>query len=63
MSVTLWQCTLYDSLTDYSYADHRVYKTREEAERRAKRMTYTDDYGVKYGATVHPVTGCWKEGA
>lgn len=56
----LWQCTLYDTLTDYPYADWRVYRTREEAERRAKRMTYEDDY-VEHGASVHKVTGCWKE--
>lgn len=58
--MTVWQCTLFDSLTDYSYADRRVYRTKEEAEKRAKRMTYTDD-GIEYWATVHPVKACWKE--
>ena len=58
--MTLWQCTLYDSLTDYPYADRRVYRTKEEAEKRAKRMTYTDD-DIEYWATVHPVKACWKE--
>lgn len=59
---TLWQCTLYDDLTDYPYADWRVYLTKEEAEKRAKRMTYTDD-GVRHWASVHQVKGCWKEDA
>lgn len=58
--MTLWQCTLYDSLTDYPYPDSRVYRTREEAEKRAKRMTYMDD-GVRCWARVRPVKACWKE--
>lgn len=57
---TLWQCTLFDSLTDYPYADSRVYRTKDEAERRAERMTYEDDY-VEHWATVHPIQACWKE--
>lgn len=59
MSVTLWQCTLYDSLTDYPYSDHYVYRAKEDAEQRAKRMTYVDD-GIEHWATVHPLEGCWK---
>lgn len=55
----LWQCTLYDSLTDYPYADRRVYRTREEAEKRAERMTYEDGC-VSHWARVHAVTGCWE---
>ena len=57
----LYQCTLYDDLTDYCYADSRVYRTYEDAEKRARRMTYVDD-GVHYGAFVGEVVGCWKEG-
>ena len=59
---TLWQCTLYDSLSDYPYADDRVYRTQEEAEKRARRMTYSDDC-VEYWASVHSVKPCWKEDA
>lgn len=59
MSRELWQCTLYDDLTDYPYADWKVYTTREDAERRAKRMTYEDDY-VRHWATVHQLEGCWE---
>ena len=58
--MTLWQCTLYDTLTDYPYADWRIYLTKEAAERRARRMTYSDDY-VEHWATVHSVEGRWKE--
>lgn len=57
---TLWQCTLFDTLTDYPYADARVYRTQEDAERRARRMTYTDDC-VEHWAVVHPVKACWEE--
>lgn len=60
MSETLWQCTLYDDCTDYPYADARVYRTREDAEKRAKRMTGRDD-GFEYWASVHPLKACWKE--
>lgn len=56
----LWQCTLYDDLTDYPYADRRVYRMREEAEKRARRMTYTEDW-VSHWASVHAVKCCWKE--
>ena len=58
--MTLWQCTLFDSLTDYPYSDRRVYCTKEEAEKRARRMTHMDD-GIEYWATAHPVKACWKE--
>ena len=57
----LWQCTLYDDLFDYAYTDDRVYATREDAEKRAKRMTGTDENGVHHWASVHEVRGCWKE--
>ena len=60
MSTPLWQCTLYDDLTDYPYADWHVYRTKEEAEKRAERMTYEDEY-VRHWANVYKVTGCWKE--
>ena len=56
----LYQCTLFDDLLG-CYADSRVYRTYEDAEKRAKRMTYVDD-GVCHWATVHEVVGCWKEG-
>jgi hypothetical protein len=52
---------LYDQFTDYPYADTRVYRTREEAEKRAERMTGIDEDGIDYWATVHPVMACWKE--
>ena len=61
MSEVLWQCTLYDQFTDYPYADTRVYRTREEAEKRAERMTGIDEDGIDYWASVHPVKACWKE--
>ena len=60
MSETLWQCTLYDDLSECPYTDARVYRTREEAEKRAERMTDIED-GIEYWATVHPVMACWKE--
>ena len=56
----LWQCTLYDTLTGYPYADSRVYRTKEEAEKRAKRMTYWEDDYVQHWATVHSVNACWQ---
>ena len=63
MSETLWQCTLYDDCTDYPYADTRVYRTREEAEKRAKRMTNSGDGFECWAswASVHPLKACWKE--
>ena len=60
MSETLWQCTLYDDCTEYGHADKKIYRTREEAEKRAERMTDIED-GIEYWATVHPVMACWKE--
>lgn len=57
----LWQCTLFDTLTDYPYADSRVYRTKEDAEKRAKRMTYWEDEYVHHWATVHSVKACWRE--
>ena len=60
MSATLWQCTLYDDCTEYGYADKKIYRTREEAEKRAERMTSTED-GIDYWAYVHEVEACWKE--
>ena len=62
MSETLWQCTLYDDCTEYGYADKKIYRTREEAEKRAERWTETV-HGIEYWATVHPVMACWKEEA
>lgn len=56
----LWQCMLYDTLTDYPYADSRVYRTKEDAEKRAKRMTYWEDDYVQHWATVHSVNACWQ---
>ena len=60
MSATLWQCTLYDDLSEHGYTDKKIYRTREEAEKRAERMTYTED-GIDSWATVHEVEACWKE--
>lgn len=60
MSWFLWQCEFYDDLSECPYTDERVYRTREEAEKRAERMTFTDD-GIDYWATVSPVRACWKE--
>lgn len=60
MSLFLWQCELYDDLSEYPYTDAKIYRTREEAEKRAKRMTCEED-GISYWATVFPVRACWKE--
>jgi len=59
----LWQCTLFDNLTDHPYADSRVYRTKEDAEKRAKRMTYWENECVHHWATVHSVKACWGEDA
>jgi len=55
----VWQCVLYDDLTDYPYADGYVYRRREDAKKRAKRMTYVDD-GVRHWATVRKLITCWE---
>ena len=55
----VWQCVLYDDLTDYPYADGYVYRRREDAEKRAKRITYVDD-GVRHWVTVRKLITCWE---
>lgn len=52
---TWWQCTLYDEIFDYPYADTHVYATREDAERRAERLTYLENGSIHHWASVHSV--------
>ena len=54
----LYTLELSDSLLDYSYPDGNVYLTREAAERRAARMTYSDDC-VEYWARVVELECHW----
>lgn len=54
----LYTLELSNSLLDYSYPDGNVYLTREAAERRAARMTYSDDC-VEYFARVMELKCKW----
>lgn len=54
----LYAVELSDSLIDHSYPDTGVYLTREAAERRAARMTYSDDC-VEYWAHVVELDCRW----
>ena len=60
MSRFYYTCDCWDDLCELGYIDHRCYRTREEAEKRAKRLTYVQD-GVGYHARVVEMKACWKE--
>ena len=55
----LFVCSRWDSLCEIGYTDDRVYRTREDAEKRADRITYDDDL-VSYHVTVDELRPCWK---
>ena len=58
----VYVCEVCDDLCDIgeSYLDQRCYLTREDAEKRAARLTSTDRYGVRTWATVKELTVCYK---
>lgn len=58
---SVYVCEVYDSLCDVgeSYLDRRCYRTREDAERRAARLTNEDADGIKTWASVRELTACW----
>lgn len=57
----VYACDCWDSLCDIgeSSMDRRCYRTREDAEKRAKRLTYSEDH-VDYYAQVIEFEACWK---
>ena len=57
----VYVCEFYDDLCDIgeSYLDSRCYLTRENAERRAARLTSTDHDGIRTLASVKELTACW----
>lgn len=58
----VYVCECFDSLCDIgkSCMDGRAYRTREAAERRARRLTYEDCDGVRHWACVHELEACWE---
>ena len=59
MSTYLYVCECWDDLSEFNYIDHRCYRTREDAERRARRLTYVEDQ-VGYHARVVAMKACWE---
>ena len=57
----VYVCEVYDDLCDIgeSYLDTRCYLTREDAERRAARLSGTDRDGIRTWASVNELTACW----
>lgn len=60
--VKIYVCDLWDGLCDLGehYYDNRCYKSIEDAEKRAERMTYTDGDYIEHYATVDELEACWE---
>ena len=63
-TVKVYVCDTWDSLCDIGEhsIDRYCYRTRDDAEKRAARLTYTDDC-VSYYAQVIELEARWKPGA
>ena len=61
-SKKVYVCDTWDSLCDIGehQIDCRCYRSRGDAERRAARLTYSDDDCVDYYARVIELDACWK---
>lgn len=59
----VYVCDLWDDYCDFGehYTDNRCYLHREDAEKRAKRMTHDDDDCIGHYAMVMELDACWKQ--